>query len=73
MKKEKLQRAVVICYGILSVLFLTLFLYMGCFEGVSIQKTRETNSTYIVDNYTMEEIEDPSAPIGIRREYRWTV
>lgn len=71
MKKEKLQRAVVICYGILSVLFLTLFLYMGCFEGVSIQKTRNTNSTYIVDNYTMEEIEDPSAPIGIRKEYRW--
>ena len=73
MKKEKLQRAVVICYGILSVLFLALFLYMGCFEGVSIQKTRDTNSTYIVDNYTMEEIEDTSAPIGIRREYRWTM
>lgn len=73
MKKEKLQRFGAICYAIISVLFLALFLYMGHFEGVSIQKTRNTDSTYIVENYTMEEIEDPSAPIGIRKEYRWTM
>lgn len=44
---------------------------MGLFENVSIEKTRGASTYHIVDHYSVEEIEDSSAPIGVRREYRW--
>lgn len=70
MKKFKVQAAVV-CYSVISMLFFLLFIYMYFFENISIQKTRDTYSYYSVDDYHVEEIKDPSAPIGIRKEYRW--
>ena len=32
---------------------------------------RTTRTYDMVQNHTVKEIQDPSAPVGIRKEYRW--
>ena len=73
MNQSKLQAAATIAYAVVTVLFVLFFLYMGFFEHVSIQETRALRDLQTVDSYTTEEIADPSAPIGVRTEYRWTL
>ncbi|MGN1003949.1 MAG: GGDEF domain-containing protein [Oscillospiraceae bacterium] len=71
MQKSKLPKAAVLSYAVVAVLFIAFFIYMAIFEHVSVQKTRDVRAGYTIDQYSVEEIEDPSAPIGIRKEYRW--
>lgn len=73
MHKSKCQTAAIAAYAVVSVLFIIFFVYMGLFENISVQSTRDTGACRVVEHTSSEEIEDPSAPIGIRKEYRWTL
>lgn len=70
MQKANLKKTAILAYMTVSVLFLLFFVYMGLFENVSVQTTRNPGVSRMVEQVSSEEIEDPSAPIGIRREYR---
>lgn len=72
MQHSKLRTAAICCFLVTAALFLLFFLYMGISENISVESARSDASFYTLSDYTYEEIEDPSAPIGIRREYRWT-
>ena len=71
--KSKLSRAVIISYAIVSLLFLAFFIYMALFEHVSVYSERETRTCTAIEDYSVEEIKDPEAPVGIRKEYRFTL
>ncbi len=71
MKKSKLQAVAEISYVVVNILFLLFFIYMGMSENISVQKVRESRTYHRMDYYSVKEIEDSSAPIGIRREYSW--
>lgn len=71
--KTRLSKAAIISYATVSLLFLTFFIYMALFEHVSIYSERETRTCTTIKNYSVEEIKDPEAPVGIRKEYRFTL
>ena len=73
MQKSKLRAAAVIVYAAIAILFTAFFIYLRFCENVSVREARTPYSCRVVEHYSMEEIEDPSAPIGVRREYRWTM
>lgn len=70
-EKSRFKQIAVAAYGLVLVLFLMFFLYLGHFEGVSIHKARQTRGYNSVTDYTVETVEDPAAPAGIRKFYRW--
>lgn len=73
MKNAKLKKTAVIVYAAVCVSFLSFFVYMGLFENVSVQNNRLLDTASRTEKVTAEEIADPSAPIGIRRQYQWTL
>lgn len=73
MKKSKLQTAAILSYVTVGVVFILLFVYMGTTENVSVRKTRQSRTYHMITDYSVTEIEDPSAPIGIRKEYSWVM
>lgn len=58
-------------YAALIALVVLLLLYLACFENISVSQTREDSGYLTIDQYTYQVIEDPEAPVGICREYRW--
>lgn len=73
MMQSKLQKAAVCIFVLVAALFLIFFIYIDRNEGVSIYQARSTDSIQAVDGLSVEELQDASAPIGIRQAYRWTV
>ena len=73
MKRSRLHAVTVGTYLTVAVLFLVFIIYMALFENASVEKTRTEQQNHIVENYRLEEIEDVSAPLGVREEYRWTL
>ncbi|MDD6095714.1 MAG: diguanylate cyclase [Clostridia bacterium] len=74
MKKETaLKKATDIMYAALCVLFIAFAVYMLAFENIRVFSARETAPVQKVENYTKTELEDSSAPMGVRREYSWTL
>ena len=73
MDQSNLHKVIVISYSVIAFLFITFFLYMYLFENSSVYNARETGTYQIVDNYTETKIPDPIAPIGTRREFRWSL
>lgn len=71
MQKSKLRSTSIIAYAAVCVLFILFFVYMGIFENVSVQSTRSSDTYRVVEPSFVEEIEDASAPIGIRKQYSW--
>ena len=57
----------------LTVLFSIFFVYMGLFENVSVYAVDTCNKYDTVDNYTVEQMTDPTAPCQIRTVYRWRI
>lgn len=72
-QKNRLQTAVIITYVAVLLSLLVFAVYMGCTEHSSVYQTRTTDQYNIVENYTATTVEDASAPVGIRKEYRWTL
>lgn len=71
--KTRLSKAAIISYATVSLLFLAFFIYMALFEHVSVYSERETRTCTAIEDYSVEEIKDPEAPVGIRKEYRFTL
>lgn len=71
MKASGLWKKACVIYAVVAVLFTAFFVYVNRFEHASKQETRSPEECRVVENYTEKEIADSSAPIGIRREYRW--
>ena len=71
--KTRLSKAAIISYATVSLLFLAFFIYMALFEHVSIYSERETRTCTTIKDYSVEEIKDLEAPVGIRKEYRFTL
>lgn len=57
----------------LTVLFSIFFVYMGLFENVSVYAVDTCNKYDTVENYTVEQMTDPTAPCQIRTVYRWRI
>lgn len=73
-QKSGLHIAVMISYAVLVSLLLFFAVYMSIFEHNTVYSARQTGqSCHTVENYTLREVADPSAPAGIRKEYRWTM
>ena len=73
MQSSRLQKAAALSYQAIAALFLLFFVYICCFENVSMESARPLRTSSTVEDYAAEDIADPSAPIGVRREYRWTL
>lgn len=73
MQKSRLQRAAGIAYAAIVVLFAVFFIYMGTTEELSIYRARNPRSYHMVEDSEMTEIEDSSAPIGVRQVYTWEI
>lgn len=72
-QKSKIQRSAVAAYLLVSVLFLLFFLYITWFEKADVYETRDPRPYTVVTEASETRIEDPSAPVGVRREYSWTL
>lgn len=71
--KSKLTKATILSYAIVSLLFLAFFIYMALFEHISVYSERESRTYTLIEDYSVEEIPDSKAPVGIRKEYRFTL
>lgn len=71
--KSKLTKATILTYATVSLLFLAFFIYMALFEHISVYSERESRTYTLIEDYSVEEIQDSKAPVGIRKEYRFTL
>lgn len=72
-KKRSLQRISVTAYVVTAVLFSIFAIYMFASENNEIYSVRDDIQPEKVESYSVVEVEDASAPIGIHKEYRWTM
>ena len=68
-----LKRIAVAAYVATAVSFIAFALYMFVFKDNIVYSARDIASYKTVDNYSEEEVEDASAPIGIRKKYSWQI
>ncbi|MGM9550823.1 MAG: GGDEF domain-containing protein [Clostridia bacterium] len=68
-----LRRITIATYAVTVLLFFALAVYMFLFKDNNVYNTRNIASYKTVDNYSVKEIEDASAPIGLRKEYSWKI
>lgn len=73
MNQSRLERVTVGLY-ILIFLFFALFLgYMFFYERNDIYAARSFESAYSIPSSAETTLSDPSAPVGIRRQFTWTL
>lgn len=70
-KRFSFQRLTVMTYTVVLALFVAFAGYMLAFENNKVYRVRDTEACQTVENYSVTEIADPSAPAGVRMEYRW--
>ena len=72
---KKLNNKIVLLwlYCIISVCFLSLFIYMGVNEDVNVYNPRNIEGVTTIDNYNIDYIHDDTAPANIRKVYSWTI
>ena len=68
-----LKSIAVAAYVATAVLFIAFALYMFVFKDNNVYSARDIASYKTVENYSEEEVEDASAPIGIRKKYSWQI
>lgn len=72
-QKSKIQRSAVAAYILVSALFLLFFIYIAGFEKNDVFQARNPRPYTVVTELSEMEIVDPSAPVGLSREYSWTL
>ena len=72
-KRAVLQMTATIFYAVISALFISFMIYMSLCEENALYSARAGQSYDAVEDYTVGEIIDDLAPVGIRKEYRWTL
>lgn len=60
-------------YFATTLLFVAFTVYMTAFKNNTVYSDRNIASYETVNNYTEQEIKDESAPIGVRKEYRFEI
>ena len=70
-KKNELQIIVTVTYTVVFLLMLAFAIYMGYAEHSSVYQARTIDQCEILEDYIETTIEDSSAPVGIRKEYRF--
>ena len=60
-------------YTFVMLLFFLFFIYMGLTENVSVYSARHAHDYHQITDYTVEQVEDPTAPAGVRTVYSWTM
>ena len=70
-ENNKLQSVVAITYAVVFLLMLIFAIYMRYAEHSSVYQARAIEQCEILENYTETTVEDSSAPVGIRKEYRF--
>lgn len=72
-RRSKLFRIAVVGYAVVVLAFAVFFAYMWNNERVCVTNTRETGENQQIEDYEVKEVEDASLPIGVCREYSWTL
>jgi len=60
-------------FCILLAMFVVLFAYIGLFGKVSVVSVRDSHKYTVQSAYEYVELEDASAPAGVRRIYSWKI
>lgn len=68
-----LKSITVAVYAATAVLFVVFAVYMLAVKDNNVYTARDISSYKTVENYQEKEIEDASAPIGVRKEYSWQI
>lgn len=72
-QNTRLKKAALLAYALTCLLFVLFFIYVGAHEKIERFSSRGQSSYVQVTDYQYETVEDSSAPLGIRQEYRWTL
>ena len=67
------KRITVTAFSAVALLFIIFACYMVAFKDNDVYTARNIASYETVEKYSLREIEDSSAPIGIRKEYRFGI
>lgn len=59
--------------AVIAVLFLSVLVYIGVFEGNAVFGSRNFSSYFAVQDYTCDVIRDEAAPAGVYKQYSWTL
>lgn len=73
MNESKLNRTAVIAYLVTAILFTAFFIYMCFFENEYVYSARESGTFSVVNDYSETQVTDPDAPVGMHREFSWTL
>lgn len=63
----------VAAYAITALLFVVFAVYMASSKDNEVYSARHIGTYQTVENYTVQEIKDESAPAGVRKEYSWKI
>ena len=73
-KTQKTQQTLSFWFTILATVgVLALLILLGVTDNAAVIQTRKENGFTRVENYTCQEIADANAPIGVRKEYTFTL
>lgn len=70
-KKTRLWKASITVYLVALVSFFLFFAYMILFENVKTETTRTPAAKKEITEYSVETVEDASAPVGVKTVYRF--
>ena len=68
-----LKSVTVFCFSAVALLLVVFSVLMYLFKDSSIYAARNIASYKTVQNYSLKEINDSSAPVGVRKEYSWQI
>lgn len=71
--KVKWQRAAKIAYSFVAAFLILTLVYLSLFENVSVYQTRTGGTDTVIRDCSVREIPDSEAPVGIRKEYTFTL
>ena len=71
--RVNLKKITVTAFSFVTLLFIVFACYMVALKKNDVYTARHIASYETVENCSVREIEDSSAPIGIRKEYRFVI
>ena len=73
LKQSRLSKATSITYAVVAILFFVFAVYLFHCEKSTVYNTRDNNTYSTIESYSVQDVEDATAPIGRRTVYSWTV
>lgn len=72
-QKASLKKAVGLAYAVVCVLFFAFAVYMCCCENSRVYQARPLRSYDVISQYTVTDLSDKTAPVGVRKQYRFSL